>query len=153
GWFMGRYDVTPQNMHVAHLARAAGGAYVATLEDGSRLSAESVLLAPGFGLFRHIPREVIDTLPPGSYAHTADTVDFEYYRNKRVLIVGGRQSAYEWAALIRERGAEEIHLTHRHDEPRFVEVDWSWVQPLVCRALANHAWWRRLPIRDQQRIQ
>jgi FAD-dependent urate hydroxylase len=152
-WFMGQYDLTPQNAHVTHLARSIGGAYIATLDDGSRLSARDVLLAPGFAFFKHLPSEVVAKLPTGSYSHTSDAVDFEYYRNKRVLIVGGRQSAYEWAALIRERGAEQIHLTHRHSEPRFVEPDWSWVQPMVRRSLGDHGWWRRLPIKEQQRIQ
>ena len=32
----------------------------------------------------------------------------------RVLIVGGRQSAYEWAALLSEHGAEHIDVVHRH---------------------------------------
>jgi thioredoxin reductase len=150
---MGRYDVAPRNVHVTHLARVTEGAYAATLDDGSRLTAHSVLLALGFGFFKHQPREIVAKLPPRSYSHTSDMVDFDFYRSKRVLIVGGRQSAYEWAALIREHGAEQIHLTHRHDEPRFVEPDWSWVQPMVRRSLADHGWWRRLPINQQIRIQ
>lgn len=151
-WFMGRYDIVPRNAHVTHLARSAGGAYVATLDDGSRISAANVLLALGFGFFKHLPHDLTSKLPPGSYSHTADSVDFDYYRNKRVLIIGGRQSAYEWAALIRERGADQIHLTHRHAEPRFVEPDWSWVQPMARRALVDHSWWRRLPIGEQVRV-
>jgi thioredoxin reductase len=152
-WFMGRYDVAPHNAHVTHFARSTDGAYVATLDDGSRLLAESTLLAPGFGAFKHQPAEIVAKLPPRSYSHTSDTVDFDFYRNKRVLIVGGRQSAYEWAALIREHGAEQIHLTHRHAAPRFVEPDWSWVQPMVRRALVDHGWWRHLPIKEQMRIE
>jgi FAD-dependent urate hydroxylase len=151
-WFMGRYDITPRNAHVMHLARAVAGAYIATLDDGSRISAANVLLALGFGFFKHLPHEVISKLPPRSYSHTADSVDFDYYRKKRVLIVGGRQSAYDWAALIRERGADQIYLTHRHAKPRFVEPDWSWVQPMVRRTLVDHSWWRRLPIKEQVRI-
>jgi FAD-dependent urate hydroxylase len=37
-------------------------------------------------------------------------VRFDELAGSRVLIVGGRQSAYEWAALIREHGAERIDI-------------------------------------------
>jgi cation diffusion facilitator CzcD-associated flavoprotein CzcO len=151
-WFMGQYGVIPRNAHVIHLARS-NGEYLATLDDGSRLAAGKVLLGLGFAFFKHCPEEVIRKLPPGSYAHTCDTVDFDQYRGKRILIVGGRQSAFEWAALIREHGAEAIHLVYRHSTPRFVEPDWSWVQPMARRALQDHAWWRKLTPEEQEQIQ
>jgi FAD-dependent urate hydroxylase len=150
-WFMGQYNVAPRNAYVTHLARS-GVAYIATLDDGSRLSANKVLLGLGFSFSKHYPTEVVAILPPRSYSHTCDTVDFDFYRNKRVLIVGGRQSAFEWAALIREHGAEEIHLTYRHASPQFVEPDWSWVQPMVGRTLVDHGWWRHLAADEQNRI-
>jgi thioredoxin reductase len=150
-WFMGRYHVAPRNAFVTHLGRSRSG-YIATLDDGSRLSAAKVLLALGFTFFKHYPCDLVAKLPRGSYSHTCDTVDFDVYREKRVLIVGGRQSAFEWAALIREHGAEEVHLTHRHVAPRFTEPDWSWVQPLVQRTVIDHGWWRRLGAEQQTRI-
>jgi cation diffusion facilitator CzcD-associated flavoprotein CzcO len=150
-WFMGRYDVMPRNAHVIHLARS-NGEYVATLDDGSRLAARKVLLGLGFAFFKHCPEEIIRKLPPGSYTHTCDTVDFDEYRGKRILIVGGRQSAFEWAALILEHGAEQIHIVYRHATPRFVEPDWSWVQPMARRTLQDHAWWRKLTPEEQERI-
>jgi thioredoxin reductase len=150
-WFMGQYNVNPHNGYVTQLARI-NGEYVARLDDGSQLSASKVLLGLGFAFFKHYPRETIEKLPPRSYVHSCDTVDFAFYRNKRVLIVGGRQSAFEWAALIREHGAEEVHISYRHATPRFVEPDWSWVQPMVRRTLSDHGWWRRLIPEEQQRI-
>jgi cation diffusion facilitator CzcD-associated flavoprotein CzcO len=151
-WFMGQYNVTPRTAHVIHFAKS-NGEYVATLDDSSRLTARTVLLSLGFAFFKHCPEDIIQKLPPGSYTHTCDTVDFEQYRGKRILIVGGRQSAFEWAALIQEHGAEEIHITYRHATPRFVEPDWSWVQPMVRRTLLDHAWWRKLAPEEQERIQ
>jgi FAD-dependent urate hydroxylase len=150
-WFMGQYDVSPRNGVVTSLVNT-GSAFVATLDDGSQVTAEQVLLGLGFAFFKHYPQELVVKLPPRSYSHTCDTVDFAFYRNKRVLIVGGRQSAYEWAALLREGGAEEIHLTHRHATPRFTEPDWSWVQPMVRHTLADHGWWRTLAADEQQGI-
>jgi cation diffusion facilitator CzcD-associated flavoprotein CzcO len=151
GWFMGQYNVIPRPAYVTHLTRSEG-LYLATLDDGAVLAAEKVLLALGFNFFKHYPDDVVSKLPPGSYMHTCDTVEFDFYRDKRVLIVGGRQSAFEWAALIREHGAEEVHLTHRHPTPQFVEPDWSWVQPMVRRTLVDHGWWRHLAAAEQQRI-
>ena len=150
-WFMGQYDVTTHNAYVTHLAKE-NGAYVATLDDGEKIRADKVLLGLGFTFFKSAPRELVEKLPPGSYTHTCDTVDFEFYRGKRVLIVGGRQSAFEWAAMIREKGAEEIHLTHRHATPQFTEPDWSWVQPMARRTLQDHAWWRNLTHDEQEKI-
>lgn len=150
-WFMKKYNVAPRNMHVVHLTRA-GEEYVATLEDGTRLSSRKALLALGFAFFKYCPKEVTRKLPAGSYEHTCDSVDFDVYRGKRVLIVGGRQSAFEWAALIREHGAEEIHLTYRHATPRLIEPDWSWVQPMVRKTLKDRAWWRRLGVAEQEGI-
>jgi cation diffusion facilitator CzcD-associated flavoprotein CzcO len=150
-WFMGQYDVTPHPALVTHLTRS-NGTYTATLDDGSQILANHVLLGLGFAFFKHYPPELVEKLPPGSYTHTCDTVDFEFYRGKRVLIVGGRQSAVEWAALMYEKGAEQIHITCRHATPKFTEPDWSWVQPLTRRTLDDHGWWRKLTDEDQEKI-
>ena len=150
-WFMGQYALVPRPAYVTHLTRT-NGAYTAMLDDGSQICANQVLLGLGFAFFRHYPSEVVEKLPPGSYVHTCDTVDFEFYRGKRVLIIGGRQSAFEWAALMNEKGADEIHITHRHPTPSFTEQDWSWVLPMAQRALNDHGWWRNLSHEDQEAI-
>jgi Predicted flavoprotein involved in K+ transport len=87
-WFMGQYNVTPRPALVTHLARA-NGTYTATLDDGSQIRANKVLLGLGFAWFKQYPPELTDKLPSGSYTHTCDMVDFEFFRDKRVLIVGG----------------------------------------------------------------
>jgi FAD-dependent urate hydroxylase len=150
-WFMGQYAVKSHPSLVTHLA-SSNGAYTATLDDGSQILANHVLLGLGFAFFKHYPRELVEKLPPRSYTHTCDTVDFEFYRGKRVLIVGGRQSAFEWAALMNEKGADQIHITYRHPTPKFTEPDWSWVQPLARRTLDDHGWWRKLSEEAQEKI-
>ena len=150
-WFMGQYAVKSHPSLVTHLA-SSKGAYTATLDDGSQIVANHVLLGLGFAFFKHYPPELVEKLPPGSYTHTCDTVDFEFYRGRRVLIVGGRQSAFEWAALMNEKGAEQIHITYRHATPKFTEPDWSWVLPLARRTLDDHGWWRKLTDEDQEKI-
>ena len=150
-WFMGQYDLTPHPALVTHLTRS-NGIYTATLDDGSQIRAGKVALSLGFAWFKHYPSELVKNLPVGSYTHTCDMVDFEFLRNKRVLIVGGRQSAFEWAALIREKGADEIHITHRHATPQFTEPDWSWVQPMARWTLEEHGWWRRSISEEKEKI-
>jgi len=98
GWFMGHYDVAPEAAYVTRLTRATDG-YIARLDDDRVVRADQVVLALGFGLFKWYPRELVDTLPSDSFVHTCDAVDLERYCGRRVLIVGGRQSAFEWAAL------------------------------------------------------
>lgn len=150
-WFRSKYNVEPHPALVTRLARS-NGSYRATLDDGTEIDADNVLLGLGFTWFRYFPNEVIEKLPEGSYSHTCDTNDFEFLKNKRVLIVGGRQSAFEWAALIREAGAEEISITFRHATPKFTEPDWSWVQPMARRTLSDHGWWRRQTAEEQEKI-
>src|SRR5262249_7114729 len=128
-WFMGQYEVTSHPSLVTHLARS-NGTYTATLDDGSQIRADKVLLGLGFASFKQYPSERTKNLPVGSYTPPCDMFVFEFFPDRRVLIVGGRQSPFEWAALIREKGADEIYVTHRHATPQFAEPDWSWVQPM-----------------------
>jgi thioredoxin reductase len=150
-WFMGQYDLRTHPAYVTRLERS-GNTYVATLDDGTQIQANRVLLGLGFAWFKYAPRELVEKLPHGSYMHTCDTVDFEFYRGKRVLIIGGRQSAFEWAALIHERGADEVHITHRHATPKFTEPNWDWVQPMARRTIADHGWWRGLTDEEREKI-
>jgi hypothetical protein len=66
--------------------------------------------------------------------------------------VGGRQSAYEWAALLAEHGAERIDLVHRHDVPRFERVSWKFVDPYMETTMRVRGWWRSLPKAEQDAI-
>jgi cation diffusion facilitator CzcD-associated flavoprotein CzcO len=92
-----------------------------------------------------LPEELRALLPADRYGHSCEFVDFEAFRGRRVTIVGGRQSAFESAALLIEAGAREVNLVYRHDTPRFEESDWSWVDALMARTETEPAWYRELP--------
>ena len=81
---------------------------MAVTESGARIRSRFVVLAVGFGNFAHVPPELESLFPRDRYDHTRDLVDFGRLRDKRVLIVGGRQSAFEWAALMREAGVSGV---------------------------------------------
>jgi cation diffusion facilitator CzcD-associated flavoprotein CzcO len=119
---------------------------------GDTIRAKNVVLAPGFKHFKHVPDDLKRCLPPGRFQHTAEFVDFSSARNRRYLIVGGRQSAFEWAALLLESGAAAVHLSHRHQSPAFAEADWSWVNPLVDNMVENPSWFRRLPEDEKKEV-
>jgi thioredoxin reductase len=91
-------------------------------------------------------------LPAGRYAHTCNAVNLEQFRDRRCLIVGGRQSAHEWAALLGEAGAEAVHVVYRHDPPRFEPSDWSWVYSLVERTEATPGWFAAMTPAQQDAL-
>src|SRR5436309_1345046 len=83
-------------------------------------------------------------------AHTASLVNFVQLRGARCLIIGGRQSAYEWAALLCDHEAERIDIVHRHDVPRFAAADWSFVDAYIHETLRTPGWWRSLPAAERE---
>ncbi|HEX5265791.1 MAG TPA: NAD(P)-binding domain-containing protein [Acidimicrobiales bacterium] len=146
GWFQAHKRVSADDRMVERLEEA-GGSFVAHLSDGGAIAADRVVAAPGNRFFRHVP-EWAAALPPEVVAHTCDVVDFDDVSGGRVLIVGGRQNAYEWAALFGDHGAERIDIVHRHDVPDFDRVSWKFVDRYVERTIRTPGWWRSL---DQAR--
>ena len=154
-WFQTRKRITPLDDMVASLdavPSASGDRFHATLATGGTVTARQVVLAVGFGAFPYVPPELAAMVPPGRWGHTCDEVAFGPLAGKRVLIVGGRQSAYEWAALLREAGVAEVHVSHRQAAPPFAVSDWAWVMPLVDRMVTEPGWYRALPQAEQETI-
>jgi cation diffusion facilitator CzcD-associated flavoprotein CzcO len=152
-WFQDRKHIEPVQRSIERLDAGGGDRrFRATLDDGRAIEADNVLLALGFAYFKHVPDDLAMLLPAGCFEHTCDFVDFADVRGRRFLIVGGRQSAFEWAALMAEAGAATVHVAHRHDSPAFVTSDWEWVDPLVNRLFENPGWYTRLSKADQEGI-
>ena len=149
-WFQQQEQIQPLPVYVQRLEHDKD--FVATTSAGEVINAQRVVLAPGFKHFAHIPEELKRKLPAGSYQHTAEFVDFRNARNQRFLIIGGRQSAFEWAALLLEAGAAAVHLSHRHPSPAFAVADWSWVNPLVDNMVANPNWFRHLSQAEKDEV-
>lgn len=155
-WFQQQKKIQPVPLYIRQLDYdATTDGFGAITEDGQEqtagagaggetIKARNVVLAPGFKHFMHVPDDLKKRLPAGRFQHTAEFVDFSSARNRRYLIVGGRQSAFEWAALLIESGASAVNLSHRHLSPAFAQADWSWVNPLVDGMVANPGWFRRL---------
>jgi FAD-dependent urate hydroxylase len=149
-WFRTQKHVSVHDPLVTRLERA-DGAFVARLDDGTEIAADAVVAAPGAAHFRQFP-EWAGRLPGHVAAHTCDLVRFDDMAGARVLVVGGRQSAYEWAALLGEHGAARVDIVHRHEVPRFERVSWRFVDPYLDATLGQRGWWRSLSQAEQGAI-
>jgi cation diffusion facilitator CzcD-associated flavoprotein CzcO len=103
-WFQRQAVPDVDNRRVARVS-AGGSGFVLTLEDGEELSTSRVVVAAGIApfafqppLFRELPEELI--------FHSAYVPDLARFAGRRVLVVGGGQSALETAALLAEAGAD-----------------------------------------------
>ncbi len=153
-WFQEQKHIEAHPVYIRRLDHTGGEVrrFSATLDNGDSIAAKHVVIAVGFKYFKHVPSDIAERLPAGRYGHTCDLVEFEALRGKRCLIVGGRQSAFEWAALIGESGAAAVHVSHRHDSPAFQASDWSWVNPLVEAIADQPGWFRNLSPAEQDSV-
>jgi FAD-dependent urate hydroxylase len=149
-WFQSQKHLSVREQHVSRL-ECNDDAFVASLDDGTQIAADAVVVAPGAAYFRQFP-DWASVLPEGIGTHTCDLVRFQELSGARVLVIGGRQSAYEWAALLGEHGAERVDVVHRHDLPRFEQVSWKFVDPYMDATLSRRGWWRSLSATEQGEI-
>ena len=142
-WFRDRKKLAVRDCYVTELS-GSEGAFQAKTDAGHAIGADRVVVAPGYRCFRKLPDDVVELLPEGSFKHTSDHKNFEELRGKRCLIIGGRQSAYESAALIAELPAEKVFISHRHKMPKFIPSDWSVLEEMAENTSNDPSWWRTL---------
>ena len=159
-WFQRQKGVVVDERHVTSVRAggdtgsggdSSGYQFQVRLADETELVADAVVAAPGVRYFQNVP-DWSASLPNDVCSHTCDTVRFHDFEGARVLVVGGRQSAYEWAALMGEHGAERVDIVHRHEVPRFERVSWRFADEYVERTVASPGWWRSLPASEQEAI-
>jgi len=150
-WFRQSKQIDVQALRVNRLCHV-DGQFEAHCDNGETIRTHRVVAAPGLAPFTNVPSEVSANLPRDRVAHTSTLVDFHRLAGKRCLILGGRQSAFEWAALMIEEGVESIDLVYRHDTPRFVASDWSFSNAMIENTLRVRGWFRRLDRSDQLAI-
>jgi FAD-dependent urate hydroxylase len=97
-----------------------------TLQDGEVFSSRHVIVAGGIASFAWRPAE-FQVLPSSLVTHTSDHSDLRKLAGKRVLVVGGGQSALESGALLHEGGAE-VEVVTRSDKVH-------WLQGRLSRTL------------------
>jgi hypothetical protein len=149
-WFREQKRLEVEEVLVESLTKPDGH-FVARMSDGGTITAEKVLAAPGIAHYAQLPDWFAD-VPVGRRSHTSERVTFDDLSGARIAVIGGRQSAYEWAALLCDHGAARVDVVHRHDTPAFEKVSWAFVDPYVEQTEAERGWWRRLPAARQQEI-
>lgn len=142
-WFTKQKGIKPINDFVSDLNYNENH-FIANLKNGEKIEAKNVLLALGFKHFKNIPRELSSLIPENKFSHTCDLFDLSKFENNRCLIIGGRQSAFESAALLNEAETEIVYVSYRHDTPEFTESDWSWVLPMLDKMVEDPTWFRNL---------
>jgi cation diffusion facilitator CzcD-associated flavoprotein CzcO len=152
-WFVTqkKIEVLPAWIQQLNYVSDASPFFEAVLQDGETLTARNVVLALGFRYFKNVPEPYLTMFPPGRFSHTCELVDLAPFKGQRTLIIGGRQSAFEWAALLNEQGADTINLSYRHPTPTFQQSDWSWVNPIVDAIIEDPSWFRRMT--DEEKAQ
>ena len=118
------------------IEKQSDGTFLVTTNKGSIHSAPVVAIAGGLGSFE--PRKpAIDNLSDFEEKGVAYMIkDPEFYRDKRVVIAGGGDSALDWTIFMTEV-AREVTLIHRRTEFRGALDSVDKVQDLKNRGLIN----------------
>jgi hypothetical protein len=104
------------------------------LNDGETVEAKRVVVAAGISRFAYRPPG-FNSLARRVVSHSSEHRDLGRFRGRRVLVVGGGQSAFESAALLSEGGAE-VELLMRRAEVRWLRGSVHFRTKLVV--------WRRI---------
>ncbi len=151
-WFEQVAGLRPVDLAIQRIDTRPDGTFDAVFANGFTVNAASVVLALGFAHFAYVPDELRVVLPAHNVEHTAHYVDFSDAPGTRYAIIGGRQSAYEWTALLHEAGAASVDVIHRHRTPRFAPADWSWTAPVVERIATHPQWFRELDDAQKRKV-
>ena len=96
--------------------------FLITLQDGKPIRARQVVVAGGISQFASRPAQFAN-LPREFASHSVELTKPRQFAGKRVIVVGGGQSALESAALLHEAGADVEVLV------RDQQVHWTWQRP------------------------
>jgi hypothetical protein len=96
-----RLDIDPRQVREV---TAAGDGFRVITADGENVECQRIVVAAGIQSFAARPRE-FDGLPPELASHSSDQADLSTFAGRRVVVIGGGQSAFECAVLLSEQGA------------------------------------------------
>jgi thioredoxin reductase len=102
-WYQQRALPSLDLRRVVLLQQSAAG-FRLLLDDEEELDADRVVVAAGIMPFAWRP-PVLAAFPQELVSHTSEHSELSRFRDRRVLVLGGGQSAFESAALLSEAGA------------------------------------------------
>lgn len=165
-WFQRKVAPDLDRRRVTRVESASTG-FRLLLEDGESLRAQRVVIATGIAPFAYRPA-LFDALPPSLVSHASDHGDLRRFAGRRVIVVGGGQSAIESAVLLREGGAD-VEVILRAPQVRWLRRS-AWLHrqsgsirrllypptdvgpPALNQIVARPDLFRRLPRGLQRRI-
>jgi FAD-dependent urate hydroxylase len=164
-WFQSQAAPNVDTRKIDRLERQ-GADFRLVLRGGESWKARRVIVAAGIKPFAWCPPQ-FQALPFELASHTYAHRDLTHFAGKRVMVVGGGQSALESAALLHEMEADVEVLV------RASTVRWLWRRPWlhsfapvgrllyappdvgqagISHLVARPEWFRRLPRRLQNRL-
>lgn len=117
----------------------ADGHFVLVTDQG-RFPTRAIVIAAGIGAFS--PRKLPQAAAAPWYGRGISDVvlDPAQYEGKRVVIIGGGDSAFDWASQLAGRAAH-VHLVHRSDRFRAHHATVELVNAAVAAGQASmHTW-------------
>ena len=117
--------------------RAVDGGYVIGSDQGREHRSRTVLLTAGIGYFA--PRKLTDASLSRYEGHGLHYVlpGLDVFRGRRVLLLGGGDTAVDWALHL-EPLASELTLIHRRDQFRAHEDSVKKLHASRCRVVPFH---------------
>jgi len=109
-WFQKHVLPNVDETYVTSIERN-GKQFLLTLADGRKVQSLAVVMAIGLYYYANRPDEY-DHMPAELVTHSFEYSDFDRFAGKQVVMIGGGQSAVEYAALLQEAGAQ-VHLVPR----------------------------------------
>ncbi len=121
----------------ATVLRAVEGGWVIGTDQGREHRSKTVLVTAGIGYFA--PRKLTDAALARFEGHGLHYVlpGLEPFRDRRVLLLGGGDSAVDWALHL-EPLASELTLIHRRDQFRAHEDSVHKLHASRCRVVPFH---------------
>jgi FAD-dependent urate hydroxylase len=110
-WFQKHAVPAVDETYVASVERKERDFEVA-LVDGRVVRSSIVVMAPGLAYYTYRPPEY-SHLPAELVTHTSDHDTFDGFSGKRVVVIGGGQSALETSALLYEHGTDVDIVSRR----------------------------------------
>ncbi|MGW3118193.1 FAD-dependent oxidoreductase [Streptomyces sp. NPDC001107] len=135
-WFQQNCAPELERTAVRRIDRPPDGRFRVALASGEEFAVPAVVVATGVNPFAYVPRELAGLREDGLVSHTADHTDLSVFAGRRVVVVGGGQSALETSALLHEAGAQPTVVARTR--PSFgppPEADWAKDRPLHARLL------------------
>jgi FAD-dependent urate hydroxylase len=132
-WVRDTTGVTVKNQTRVTRIEPAGSAFclfrVTLCEQGQsrEVYARKIVLASGQdGVGRWWVPDFIEALPREYWRHSAQSIDFDALRDKRVAVLGAGASAADNAAVALEHGAAEVHMFVRRPKLQRIQP-YRWI--------------------------